>query len=731
MKNLIRILIFSLLINILLPVYPASAQNEPGKEPVWLSANPESKPESPAQTEVENIDSHTLDVTIVFSGVWAQVQTGNGQSYTRLWHEDYSSYREPGQPALPGVTFNILIPQGAQVEVIQKKTSSHTVSLPRQGLPLKIIPAQRQASKSEPPPPWTPPDPARYASQSSYPQNWYEVNDTFQMRDYTILPLWINPVRYRPTTGEIELLEKIELRLTWPKSSAAALDSAVVSDSHSFDRLVSQIVINPPPQATLDATKADTGEGYLIITPDEFVEELAPFATMKEGQGYIVSTTKLSDIDKIYENHDVSSIQNYIRSLDFPPVFLLLVGDTNLIPAPDGEVLYQKTDLYYSTLDNLDYIPDIHVGRLPARTAQDVSNIVNKLTSYTSNGFLDWQIDSSFIATCDSTYYTTAEYSHNTVIQYHTQPLHYPTYFPETDTFLGGDRLYCKTYSELISLPIIKNSINSGRGLISFSGHGTLNGWYDGLIIITRADIPIISPNNISSVVTSFACSTNDFGNDDSNFLSVYSETWMLQENKGAIAFIGSAGLTQWGQDDVLERGFYDSLFEDPLHATPLREALFQGLTNVGANYPGIDLYHAKYYWETYNLLGDPSQKLWLYPDSEYYFISKAPIREDEGMIDNIVQYPITITNYGITDEFTAFVEPTEWLTETSDIGTIQSKTAETFWVTVQIPHDATVDQIDQSQVIISSKNSTQTTSFTFTTTALETFFTRLPVIMK
>ena len=156
MKNLIRILIFSLLINILLPVYPASAQNEPGKEPVWLSANPKSKPESPAQTEVENIDSHTLDVTIVFSGVWAQVQTGNGQSYTRLWHEDYSSYREPGQPALPGVTFNILIPQGAQVEVIQKKTSSHTVSLPRQGLPLKIIPAQRQASKSEPPPPGRP-----------------------------------------------------------------------------------------------------------------------------------------------------------------------------------------------------------------------------------------------------------------------------------------------------------------------------------------------------------------------------------------------------------------------------------------------------------------------------------------------------------------------------------------------------------------------------------------------
>ena len=729
MLQIKRILTFCLLLSVVIPLFTVDAKSEIPQEPLWLAADATSESGSAPQTQVQEIDSHTLDVTLTFSGVWSQLQTGEGQSYTRLWHEEYSSYREPGQPALPGVTFNILIPQGAQVEVIQQKASSHSVSLPRQGLPAKIIPAQRQSSKSEPPPPWTPPDPARYASFSLQPQRWYEVNDTFQMRDYTILPLWINPVRYRGANGELELLEKIELRLTWPQSSVTSLDVHVVSDSPSFDRLVSQIVINPPPPATLDATKS--GEGYLIITPDEFVEEMAPFVQMKEAQGYSVFTTKLSDIDAIYEKHDFFSIQKYIRSLDTPPVYLLLVGDTNLIPAPSGEVLSQKTDLYYSTLDNLDYIPDIHVGRLPARTLLDVPNIVNKLTSYSSNGFMDWQIDSAFIATCDSKYYTTAETSHNTVIQNYTQPLNYPTYFPETDSYLGGDRLYCKTYSELISLTTIKNSINSGRGLITFSGHGTLNGWYDGLIIVTRADIPIISPNNISSVVASFACSTNDFGNDDSNFLSVFSETWMLQENKGSIAFIGSAGLTQWGQDDVLERAFYDSIFEDPLKATPLREALFQGLTKVEENFPGTGLYQAKYYWETYNLLGDPSQKLWLYPDSEYYFIAKAPVREEEGLISTIVQYPVTITNYGATDEFLVTVEPTEWLTETNEIGEILSKTAETLWISVQIPYGTAPDQFDEVEVTISSEKSTQTTSFTFTTTALQTYFSHLPVLFK
>ncbi|PKO04773.1 MAG: hypothetical protein CVU41_15545 [Chloroflexi bacterium HGW-Chloroflexi-3] len=631
MKHLIRILIFSLLISILLPAFSASAQDESGNEPVWLSANPETKPSSPAQTEVENVNTHTLDVTITFSGVWADVQTRDRQFYTRLWHEDYSSYREPGQPALPGVTFNILIPQGAQVEVIQQKASSHSVSLTRQGFPAKVIPSQRQSSKSEPPPPWTPPDPARYASRVLHPQRWYEVNDTFQMRDYTILPLWVNPVRYRPANGDIELLEKIELRLTWPESSTTSLDAAVVSDSPSFDRLVRQIVINPPPQAMLDTTKS--GEGYLIITPDEFYEEILEFANFKQNQGYTVTVSKFSETGTS-ANQIKEFIKNAYTNWTIPPTFLLLVGDTlksnepliTLFPSFDGKVISQKTDLYYTTMgDFSDFIPDIFVGRLPARTEIDVANMVNKIVNYSNNGFYDWHIDVSFVATCDqykdtnSTFYhyEIAEDSHNHVIQMHTQPLGYPSYFPLSNTLLGGDQLYCVTNSAT-SIDVI-NSLNSNRGIITYSGHGSVDGWDDGEIKIKRPDISTISPINISSFVASFACYTNDFGNTSNYFPDVFGETWMLQDNKGAIAYIGSAAPSYWNQDKELEIAMFDILYSDPLNPPSVREAIHFGLIEVNNIFLNITNGSPQYYWETYNLLGDPSQQLWLLPRNSFY----------------------------------------------------------------------------------------------------------------
>ena len=719
-------------------LFTVDAQSEIPREPLWLAADTASEQGSVPQTEVQTVDNHTLDVTITFSGVWAQLQTGDGQSYTRLWHDEYSSYREPGQPALPGVTFNILVPQGAQVEVIQHKSSSHSVSLPRQGLPTKIIPAQRQASKSEPPPPWTPPDPARYASLSLHPQRWYEVKDTFQMRDYTILPLWINPARYRAANGELELLEKIELRLTWPESSATSLDAAVISDSPSFDRLVSQIVINPPPQATLDATKS--GEGYLIITPDEFVEELAPFASMKISQGYTVETTLLSEISDFDgpvdgEEDDIIAIQNYIKSLDPPPVYLLLVGDTNYIPAPSGKITYLKTDLYYGTLgDETDFVPDIHVGRLPARYQADVINMVNKLVSYSNNGYQDWNSFLSFIATCDTSFndeldmrnYQIAEGSHNYVINYYTAPLGFLGTFPELNPPFGGDQLYC--VSNLATKDAILSRLELGRGVVIYSGHGAPNGWYDGDISIHKDAISMLANFEKYSFISSFACSTNDFGS-ESNLVG-FGETWMIQESKGAIGYFGSAALSYWGPDDVLERNSYDSIFSNPIEPPPLRAAFTYGLSKVQENYPGIDAGEAQYYWETYNLLGDPSQQLWLLP--EYQYEANAAIQTKDGLLNSTVRYPIEITNLGNIDSYTSSYENNIWPIDIDELVNLPFQTTATMWVNVTIPMDVVVGSNDLVNVTVSSTaDPSLTSSFTFTTTALETFFTNLPVIMK
>jgi hypothetical protein len=608
-----------------------------------------------------------------------------------------------------------------------------------------ILPAQEQGTKSEPPPPWTPPDPLSYASRTATPQSWYEVKETFQMRDYTILPLWINPIRYRAASGEIELLEKIELRLSWPKLAADIFSVKPKSDSPSFDRLVNQIVINPPALPVYE-TKADTGEGYLIITPDAFLDALEPFVKMKRDQGYSVRLAPLSET-KTTASEIKSFIKNAYNTWTIRPSFILLVGDTYLdsstpfLPATTGLITGRQTDLYYATMDSPigdvpDYVPDIQVGRLPARTQDEVSIMVDKMISYTTGGYQPWHSNASFIATCDTSYnstekklnYQIAEGSHNYVINGYTKLLNFFGDFPLID-MMGGDHLYCVSFQANTNEIIPR--ISSGRGIITYSGHGLLNGWRDigsiSNIIIYNNDINNLPINYVYSFVASFACETNDFGS-TSNLVG-FGETWMLQANKGSIAFIGSAGLTQWGQDDILEKSFYDSIFENPFNPNPLREALFHGLYQVQNKYPGTALYQAQYYWETYNLLGDPSQKLWLVPG--YEFEAETKTLAQDGLITNLVKYPIIITNLGNTDTYSAVILGNEWLTETNVVTYLPYHSSETLWVSVHIPESALAGESDKVDVTISSQNSDQTELFTFTTTALETFFTRFPLIFK
>jgi hypothetical protein len=747
MKNIRVLFIFIILLSFLVAFSSVEAQTGVTNDPIWISADQNSRETSDLVTHSYPIKTNTIDVTIVFPGVWAEIETKNGEDFTKLWHDEYGSYREPGQPALPGKTFNILIPNGAQVEVLNQTFTSKKIHLSDYALPTTIIPAQIQVSKSEPPPPWSEPDPKHYGNPNVFPQNWYELKDTFQMRDYTILPVWINPVRYSPGKGEIEILKQIELQLTWQASSLDGVKSAVVSDSPSFDRLVSQIVINPPDLPAYD-TKEATGEGYLIITPDLFYDELQPFVDLTENQGYVVEVTLLSEIEGFVgsmesEINDILAIQEFINKLDPPPVYLLLVGDTNLIPAPTGDVTKLKTDLYYATLGKEDYVPDIHIGRLPARSIADLSIILDNILSYTNDGYQDWHLNSSFIATCDNNYdhHLIAESTHEEVIDLSSYYLFFGN-FPYDEKPSGGDKLYC--VSNFATEEDVITNINLERGLITYSGHGMQTAWYDidtdwdsDDNIIARREITISSDDvikkittlNVHPFVSSFACLTNDFGS--SSYPIGFGETWMLQENKGSVGYFGSAAPSYWNQDKVLELNMFDYLFSNPLSPPSAGEAIEAGLLSLQNEYSDITAGGFQYYLESYNLLGDPSQKLWLYPDDEFFFIAQTSDYDKSGLIGSTITYSINLTNYGETDSYNVEIQNNLWPTIVSEVNEVPTKTSVPLTISVQIPLSALPNDTDQVEITITSTNSDQTTSFNFTTTAVGTFFTHLPLVFN
>ncbi len=98
--------------------------------------------------------------------------------------------------------------------------------------------------------------------------------------------------------------------------------------------------------------------------------------------------------------------------------------------------------------------------------------------------------------------------------------------------------------------------------------------------------------------VCSHACSTSPFNSDE-----CYGETWVRAENKGGIAFWGASASTLWDEDDILERGMFQAWWQEGL--TTIGGMTDMALYRVYENYSGGG--YSQYYFEGYNVLGDPS----------------------------------------------------------------------------------------------------------------------------
>jgi hypothetical protein len=603
MKKIIRLVIFCLIFSTIVSARPVAVQAQ-SDAPVWLSAEAGAK-SAEVQVTTRSIDAQTLEVHITFPGVWAETAKTQHGLFTRLFLADYAHNQEPGQPNLPVYSQQILLPTDANVRLEVVQVQSRSLKLADNNLPDSLFPVQSPAPKSGPQPPWIAPDPQTYQSGLAYPAQPAQLGETYQMRGYHLQPLQIWPVRYTPASGQLELLQTLTLRLSWPKISADRGSTRLYDPA--FAALLSDHVLNPTQQSSILNAVPSSASGYLIITPDAFAAALAPLVILKQSEGYQVTLATFTQIGGSTTTAIKSYVKNAYDTWSTPPTYLLLVGDSNLIPAwPASKMRSGKlTDLYYATMNGAgDYVPDILYGRLPGRTAQQITDMVNKISTYAAfNGTESWQKKAAFIATCDEGYYHIAEGTHNDIISTYALPLGYTGIFPN-NLQPGGDQLYCISASATGTNVV--NAINDQRALITFSGHGGVTGWAGPSL--TQSNVVNLYNNQVFPFVASFACETSDFANTSTT--EVFGETWVLQPQKGAIAYLGSADYSYWDQDDRLERALYDSLMAAPYAPPTLGAAVFDGLTSVQAWFSGS----AQYYWETYSILGDPSTRIWLGP---------------------------------------------------------------------------------------------------------------------
>ncbi len=544
----------------------------------------------PTVTVVES-SADRIVLSVEFDGLDTQAVGTPGGTFSLLSIPECGMTTDVGEPLLPVLRPLVQIPLGATpalqvLSVDEVETSLEQLGIAHLPYPVqppvpKVHGALENAAFIL--------DEDAYAWEGYYPEAPAALADEGQLRDRRYVGLEVYPLRYDAATGDVLWTRSVEIAIELPGADWPLTDEVAerYGNRHS-DTFAQRHLVNPGEHRA----RLDLPIGYLIITADSFYEEVAELANFRRRQGYDVNVVRTSDIGAS-STHSISAyVADAYATWPVPPTFLLLVGDTQHIPAFYGSHSYSATDVYYGTMDGAnDLVPDVLIGRLPASSETDATRMVGKTVDYISfelGGGSDWIKRTTFMASVD--YHWVSENTHNYCISSWLEPDGYDC-----------ERRYYHSYNATTNQVI--GDINAGLSQLTYSGHGYTSGWSDGPPIDAN-QLPGLANAGALPVVQSYACYTGDYSSGE-----CFGESWLRASN-GAVAFWGSSTTSYWDEDDIMQRDTYDAWYGAGV--TWLRGLLDEGLWGLYQAYGGGGMSRA--YYEQFNLLGDPALDVWTSP---------------------------------------------------------------------------------------------------------------------
>lgn len=368
-----------------------------------------------------------------------------------------------------------------------------------------------------------------------------------------------------------------------------------------------------PGPVTMSATNPRSCRAsYLVIAVDDFVSALDDLIDWKTRAGFKVTVETLGSIGAT-RDEILAAITEAYETFDPPVEYVLLVGDVEDLPTWD--INSNVSDHPYACVDGEDFLPDVYVGRLTAKTQEEVATQVAKIVGYESTPYIDPDQDwfSRALLVAGDSGSTTPR---------------------STSRWIGDELLeigYTETWEVFYppiyeGAPFIRGYVDWGVSIVSYRGwaHGDL-GW-DPPVFLSE-DVPTLSNGWKLPVVFSIVCHTNNYGNRE---IDCFGEVWMktgsAAEPRGAIGFIGTG--EHWSHSRWNDR-MAIGIFEAFCHSGERELGKLLAATKLGLmdQFPteiymwtqggAFDDETVEYYAHIYNLLGDPSLTVWTAePDS-------------------------------------------------------------------------------------------------------------------
>ena len=584
-SNWVKGFIFAGIIGVLLFGFSSLAHS--GADPTWISLT-QSVDRTPRVNLLES-DFNQVVFEIQIPGMWSEEISTKGGEFGLLSILNEGASTEIGQPNLPVITKMVQIPFGAKVSLNLESSQVIEKSLEELGITKRIAPVQPSVPKIEGA--WEEAefviDEDYYQQNAFLPEERVKLGEIGIIRGHRFVNVSIYPVSYNPQIGRVRIYPDIKIKLTLSGSDMITTQNQLYRyASPPFEELCQDLFINYETYAPIVKGAPELPIGYLIITHQDFYSSLPDLVDWKTQKGFHVTVAQVPGIGSTKE-----AIKSYIEEAydtwDIPPTYVLFVGDTEYIPAWTGSYSSSATDLYYVKMDS-DYFADIFRGRLPAKNSSEADDMVNKILYYESptSEDLEWMKKACFIASSDAG--QMAEHTHRYVIQNYLVPN--GMVIDSIWERLGG------------STSDITSSVNAGKSIVCYSGHGSTTGW--GCVPFSQSNVRALTNQDMYPFVLSHACLTGRF-----DYYECYGETWAKEANKAGIAFWGASSYSYWDEDDILEKRMFQAAFVETCYS--IGNMTDKALWHLYQYYSGGGM--SRYYLDAYNVMGDPSVDLWTY----------------------------------------------------------------------------------------------------------------------
>ena len=552
---------------------------------------------------------------------WKSRRAATGDSYTELWFDNSNSTGEVGSPQLPAVKRLMLLPYGATATATVKNYTQKEFSLQGMGIKSPIFPVQPSVRKDQ--------DSlaipfqikkAVYTKKEYIQNSIVSIEILGNMRSFTLARVVVTPVDYNPAVGTLKVFNDIDIEISVSSGTKTVTDLASVASP--YFGIIGKSTLNSTSSVydeNPDLTKYPVK--MLIVANRMFESSLAPFIEWKRQKGFNVVVAYTDVIGT-----SASQIKTYIQQQynsatpeDPAPTFLVLVGDIAQLPASaTGGQSAKYTDLYYASIDS-DVLPEMYYGRLSATTTAQLDNIINKILYYEKYEFADPQYlnNVTLIAGADGTY--------NPAIAQPTIKYGTANYFNQTKGFSVVNEYGVSNdpnnANESSAYTGCYDPDKIAVGFINYTAHCSKTTWSEPELTISG--INSFTNQNKYPFAVANCCESGDFGADE-----CVGEAWIRAQNKGAVTYVGSSPYTYWYQDMYWSvgafpmvngnngyvpsfaettTGAYDASFVSDYRT--VGAILFAG--NLAVTQADINGYQQDksptYYWEAYNILGDPS----------------------------------------------------------------------------------------------------------------------------